>query len=230
MSNFRSLLKGQSDVISAVLILVIAIGLVGTAYVWGIPLIQKRQDSAYSDRVDSYFDQSGMSIVGKISTIAANGGEDTFTSDVSGIWTLNPCVDAVDTSCAQQPYYNFENNSLEFSFFSTVSQYGVGQGWITLSSTDPCPSPSANVGQNPYVVCVRSDTNGNGYNVTFKVQFRELDTSDDTQGFKIVLIPTIPNLNTSTANSIKISRGNVFSTIDSSGKTLIVTEVNILLG
>lgn len=230
MNHPGKFLKGQSEVISSVLILVIAIGLVGTAYVWGIPLIQKRQDSAFSDRVNSYFSQGGTSIVGKISTIAANGGADTFTSDVGGIWTLNPCVDAVDSGCVQSPYYNFENNSLEFSFFSLVSEYGVGQGWITLSSTDPCPSPSANVGQNAYVACVRSDQYGNGYNVTFKIQFRELDTSDNSQGFKIVLIPKIPNLNTSTANSIQISRGNVFSTIDSSGKTLIVTEVNILLG
>ena len=221
-------LKGQADIISAVIIISIAIGLVATAYTWGIPLIQKRQDAALSDRVFSYFNQNNEnSVAKKIQSIANNGGEDTFTSDVNGFWILNPCTDAGISGCSTN--YNFENNSLEFAFFSLVSQYGLDQGWITLSSTDPCPSPPASVGQDPYVVCVRSDTYATGYNVTFKVQFRELDDSANTRGFKIVLLPQISNLQSSSTKSIRISKGNQYSTVVN-GKTLIITEVKILLG
>ena len=225
-------MKGQSDVISVLLIVAISIGLVATAYSWGVPLIQKQQDTSVSTRVFSYYDENNVnSVVKKIENVAKNGGSDTFSSDVKGgIWILNSCVDAADSSCLQTPYYNFENNSLEFSFFSRVSQYSVGTGWITVSSSDPCPSPASTIGQDSYVVCVKSDKNLNGYNVTYKVQFRELDDVTNTDGYKIVLLPQILNLNTSTSGSIQISRGNVITTTDSSGKTLIITEVNILLG
>jgi len=220
--------KGQADIVSAVIIIVIAIGLVGTAYMWGLPLIQKRQDSALVDRTFSYFNEDNSnSLVKKIESIAKNGGEETFSVDVNGVWILYPCRDAGVSGCLSG--YNFENNSLHFSFFSRVSNMGTNEGWIALSSTEPCPAGAASLGSDPYVVCVRADSVAGGFNITYRVQFRELDESAQ-RGFKIVLLPTLSGLTTSTSKSLRISRGNVYSQDVGGGKTLIITEVKILLG
>jgi len=218
--------KGQADIISAVIIIIIAIGLVGTAYTWGLPLIQKRQDQAVVDRTFSYFNQDNAnSLTKRIESIARNGGDETFSVDVNGLWILSPCSNV--GSCGSNGASD-ETNSIDFAVFSRVSNVGINKGWITLSSTDSCPPGVGTVGQNSYVVCVRADNFGNGYNITYKVQFRELD-ENPTKGFKIVLLPQLSNLNTSSSKSIRLTRGNVYST-DISGKTLIITEVKILLG
>lgn len=229
MTKFR---KGQQDIISAVIIIVIAISLVATAYTWGIPLIQKRQDSALVDRTFSYFDQNNLnSITSEIVSVAQNGGDQTFTSNVNGAWILYPCSDTDSNGdpladCVSSS--NPENNSLSFAIFSTVSNYAYDVGWIAMSSSDTCPPSIGTTGHNPYVVCVRADTYGSGYNITYKVQFRELD-SDATHGFKILLQPQIPSIVTSTGNTVRFSRGNVYSaTIN--GETLNIIEVKVLLG
>lgn len=224
MRKFYEVAKGQTDIISAVIIIIIAIGLVGTAYTWGLPLIQKRQDEAVVNRVENSFSQDNAnSITKKVESSARNGGEDTFSIDADGIWILNPCTNI--GTCGSN---NDESNSLSFTVFSRVSTKAANQGWITLSSTDSCPPQVGNIGQNTYVVCSRADSYANGYNVTYKVQFRELD-SDPTNGFKIILLPQISNLLSSTSKSLRISRGNVYTT-SVNGKTLIITEVKILLG
>lgn len=224
MHKLQAGIKAQSDIISAVIIIVIAIGLVGTAYTWGLPLIQKRQDQAVVDRTSSYFNQDNdNSLTKKIESIAKNGVEDTFSVDVNGLWILKACDDI--GTCGSN---NDESNSLTFSIFSRVSNTATNQGWITLSSAETCPPQIGSLGQNPYVVCVRADSYANGYNITYKVQFRELD-ANPTNGFKIILLPQISNLNTSTSKSLRIIRGNVYTT-SLSGKTLIITEVKILLG
>ena len=231
MSVFR---KGQQDIISAVIIIVIAISLVATAYTWGIPLIQKRQDSALVARTFSYFDQNNLnSITGEILSVAQNGGDQTFTSNVNGAWVLSPCADTdnggpIDSSGACNTNYSPENNSLSFSISSTVSDYAYNVGWITMSSSDTCPPPIGTTGQNPFVVCVRADTYGSGYNITYKVQLRELD-SNSVSGFKILLEPQIPSILTSSGTTVRFSRGNVYSTTIS-GKTLNIVEVKVLLG
>jgi len=220
--------KGQADIVSAVIIIVIAIGLVGTAYTWGLPLIQKRQDSALVDRTFSYFNEDNVnSLVKKIESIARNGGEETLAVDVNGIWVLHPCNDAGVSGCVSG--YDFENNSLHFSFFSRVSNTGANEGWIALSGAESCPAGTATLGSDPYIACVRADSVAGGYNITYRVQFRELDESAQ-RGFKIELFPTLSGLTTSTSKSLRISRGNVYSQDVGSGKTLIITEVKILLG
>jgi len=225
-------LKGQSDVVSAVIIIVIAIGLVGTAYMWGLPLIQKRQDSSLVERTFSYFnDNNANSLVKKIDFIARNGGEDTFSVDINGVWILHPCNDAGVSGCLSD--YDFNNNSIDFSLFSRVSNIGVDQGWVSLSSTDTCPGGTAPIGDKPYIVCARADTVPEGYNITYRVQFRENEESSSQgsqRGFKFILIPTLSGLTTSTTKSIRISRGNIYSKDMGNGETLIITEMKILLG
>jgi hypothetical protein len=207
--------KAQADIISALIIIIIALGLVATAYLWGLPLIQKQQDAALSDRVFNYFyqkNENDNSLSSKIQYVASNGGEDTFNLDVSGIWMLEPT-----------------ENSISFTFFSRASNLGTS-AWITLTSGATCPPSSGTIGvDNPSVICARADTLYNGYNITYKVWFRQLNVSSGTTASLINLTRDLRGPSSSTGKTVRISRGDV-SNVLAGGKTLINTEIKILFG
>jgi hypothetical protein len=211
--------KAQGDVISAVIIVVIAIGLVGTAYMWGIPLIEKQQGRATVERLDSYFDRTNVnSLPRMIEDVANNGGEKTFYSNIDGLWTLN-----------EYDLGEEKTNSLEFMIASKVSNIGTDLGWISLTSGAACPPTIGVLGvDESSVVCARADSTGTNYNVTYRLWFREVDESAGTRGYKINLVRKEGGPLMSTGKSIRVSRGDV-ETVTEGGKTLITTEVKILL-
>jgi len=212
------MLKGQADILSAVIIIVIAVGLVGTAYVWGIPLIQKQQDTALVERVESYFrGDSDNSLEKKIISVATNGGEATFSEDVSGLWQLMPNSTAT-----------VDNNSIYFNFFARVSNIATlpaGQ-WVSLNGV-PCPPQTGLIGEDPYALCARADSAANGFNIIYKIQFRPLQSG--TQGYEIFLLQHPAGVLSSTSKTLRIQRGSSYTT-SANGQNLIITEVKILLG
>jgi len=203
--------KAQADIISAIIIITIAIGLVSAAYLWGLPLIQKRQDAALVERVANYFNQKNEnSLSSKIEYIANSGGEETFNLDVNGLWKL-------DTT----------ENSISFTFFSRVSNIGSA-AWISLTTGASCPPSTGTLGiDKPSVVCARADTLADGYNITYKIWFRQLDESSGARGYKIKLVPYTGVL-TSAGKSVRIFRGSI-DTVPGV-QTLIITEIKILFG
>lgn len=220
-------MKAQADIISAVIIIIIAIALVAAAYTWGIPLINKRQDEALVARAEKYFDRNNLnSLVKKIENIYKNGGEDTFTLDMDGLWIFYPCSTTEGGGCkCDKPACASENNSIYFTFFSRVTRYAIGEGWIPLSSPNINPIGAVGVDDSS-VVFARADRTGEGFNITYKTWFRELDESPG-KGYKINLIaPT--DITTSTTRSLRITRGDA-RTISIDGKILIITEMKIYL-
>jgi hypothetical protein len=217
--------KAQVDIISAVIIIAIAIGLTATAYSWGIPLIQKRQHEALAERVHIAFDQNKISsLPSKIESIAkAPGAEETFTLDVDGAWILCP-------SDSSNPYCGAVNNSIEFTFLSKASRVAVGQ-WSSLTPGGNCipPISSGILGlDRSSVVCARADVVGDVYNITYRIYFRELFEEGANRGYKINLIKDPRGSLNSTGKTIRISRGDV-RTETIGAKTLIITEIKILL-
>lgn len=209
------MLKGQSDIISIVLIIIIAIGLVSTAYTWGIPLIQKQQDTGVVERIANYFSNDNVnSIQKKIVSVATNGGEETFSEDESGFWQL------ISNSSS-----SVFNNSLSFTIFSRVSNIAVG-GWTSLNGVS-CPASPGTIGEDPYALCARADSIGNGFNVTYLVQFRPLYSS--TQGYEIFLLQHPSGLNNSVSKVLRIQKGSSYTT-SINGQNLIIIEAKILLG
>lgn len=213
--------KSQVDIVSAILILMIALSLTGTAYVWGYPLIQKRQASATVDRVYSYFNQENSnSLSTVIEYVANNKGEKTFFLDVGGMWQLNET-----------------ENSLQFTFQSKVSNFALNTIYpISLTASASCiPEPSPKNGtvglDKPSVVCVRANRAGDMVTINYKIWFRELHTdpfSPTTRGFKIELTKDPSGLLISTSKTVKIIFSDTSQQqIDS--KTLIITKIKILL-
>jgi FlaG/FlaF family flagellin (archaellin) len=81
--------KAISEIISVLLVALITTALIGTVYIWGSPMITKRQHATKVGRVYSYFnEESSNSLVYKIEYVAKHGGRETFYSSTDGVWTL----------------------------------------------------------------------------------------------------------------------------------------------
>lgn len=211
--------KAISEVISVLLIVLMGISLVGTAYMWGMPMISKRQDAARMDRLYSYFDRSNSnSLVRKIEFIAKNGGEDTFTSDVDGLWTFHEYSEG-----------NENNNSIEFLTFSRVSSIAVLGDWVALTPGGSCPPEGGLVGiDGSSVTCAKAESFEDGFNIVYRIWFRELSEATGTKAYKINLVKHPSGQLSSTSTRVRISREDVTSQ-EQNGKTLIITEIKILL-
>lgn len=221
--------KAISEIISMILIVLVGISLVGSAYMWATPMISKKQDTANVDRVYSYFDRdSSNSLVRKIEFIAKNGGEDSFVSDIDGIWILHNSSELAAS-----------NNSLEFTTFSKVSNIAIsspqsGINWVALTPGGSCPPVAGIVGFDPsYVVCAKAGPFSSGYNITYRAWFRELYESTGTKGYKINLIKYPGDKFSSTSRTVRISRESVYTCVppasECPNKMLIITEIKVLL-
>lgn len=215
--------KAVSEVISAVLVVMMGIALAGTAYMWGMPIIVKQQDTSNMERAYSYFDRGNTnSLVKKIEFIAKNGGEDVFTSDVPGGWLLHEWDESSPN-----------NNSLEFSSFGRVSNIAIenaasGISWISLTAGGSCPPESGYVGIDPsYVVCAKASPISDGYDIKYRVWFRTLYGSTETKGHQIRLVMNPSGELSSGSNSVILSRGPITSEVRD-GKTIIITEIRVL--
>jgi len=227
-------MKGQVDIISSVLIMIISLSLIASAYAWGMYLIEKRKGTTIVERVAKYFERSNAnSIASRIEDVAVSGAEITFTLDVDGIWTLNPCADsAISSGCIGN---NAENNTITFSLSAKASDVKEGSGWVPST----CGSGVGLLGKDtPSVVCKRADSSSGYYNITYKLWLRELDDSlsNPTTGIKYLLVPAQkerckpaanPTYCSSTGRSVKLSKGAMTQT-SVGGKNLITTEIKVL--
>ncbi len=211
--------KAQSDIVSAVLIVAIALALASSAYMWGIPLIQKRQDTALAERVDSNFNQENInSLPNTIEAIANNGGEKNFYIDANGLWMLNET-----------------GNYIQFTFATKASKFATDTSYpISLTSGVDCASgsiPNGTLGlDRASMVCVKATRIGDEIEVSYRVLFRELyedPFAKNPKGYQIILKRDSSGLNTSTQKTIKIS---FFETkTEVTDKTLIKKKIQILL-
>lgn len=220
------MIKGISTVISAALIIAIALGLTSTAYIWGSPLIQKRQEASVTEKVFNQFSQTNQNSLPKIiEDVANNRGVRSFTVGVDGIWILNE-----------------NDNSIEFGFTSKTSNIAAGTlNPISLTSGVQCTelappnSPSPPTGtlghDSSSVVCVTAVQQDDIFTIKYKIWFREIydnPLSPTASGFKIDLVQDSMGLATSTGNVVKITfDGNIQEIKD--GKTLITKKIKILL-
>jgi len=204
--------KGQADIITAVLILILAISLFGIGYRYIKPMLEKRQDEAMVERVRNAFDPSNpSSLSSKIENVAKLGGEDTFTLDVNGFWELNESED-----------------SISFKFNSKVTDIIASDKWIPLSGENCTPSIGTVGSDKISVVCAKAEKVGERYEITYKILYRELVDPITNRIYKIDLVKHEAGVLTSGGKTIKIVRGRELSSIRDS-KTLISTEIKILL-
>lgn len=223
--------KALSEIISVVLVTLITTALIGTVYIWGAPLISKRQDTRKTDRVYNTFnEENSNSLVYKIQYVAKNGGRETFFSDTDGVWTLHEHSETGN-----------QNNSIEFETFSKVTNVAVadpteGIEWAPLTMGGSCPPQEGFVGEDsPFVVCAIAEPVTDGFTINYRLWSRSLSDTSGDKGYKINLVKDPNSDASSSGKSVSVSRKRVYTCTppgtanECPEKKLIITEIEILL-
>jgi hypothetical protein len=208
--------KAQVQLVSAVLIVTIALVVFSVGYRYLKPLMEKKEDTRRVDRVDEAFDQlNPSSLPSKIETISKLGGEESFSLNVDGLWTLNE-----------------SQNYIQFSFLSMVTNLDEKAGWISLTTGANCsdePPPNGIVGIDKIsVVCAKAERMAGKYQITYRLWYRNLTDVVTGLLYKISLEKDPAGRLQTTSKSFVISKGDV-EKIVVDDQTLIVTKVKIRL-
>ena len=193
--------KGQQEALSAVLISGILIGVVGSVYFWGVPLIQKNKDISLLETSESFMRQLDE----KIRSVANNGGRDQIVIPVPGILSFDGAevkltIETQGTIYATDADIPLGRNTLE--------QSGGGTWGI----------------DDPLIFNVKSVKMGeNNYRNEYTLIYIELRNEDSLRDFKIGL--TGPSTSGGQDNTIIMeSQGD---TTAESARTLITSNVKI---
>ena len=156
-------MKGQTQAVTAVLITGVIVGAVASAYVWGVPLVEKRQSQAELQQVES----DAMALENSIRSVAESGSGSSDQVDLSlgnGEVTVNP-----------------NQNYIEFTTFAENAPYPIGSWSLLRGQSRQGLSFGAGrfgiQGENsPGVVAVQRES-GSSSVVTYRVEFRNLRTT-----------------------------------------------------
>ena len=160
--------KAQTQAITLVLISGIIIALVGFAYAWGKPMIDKRSIVADFTAATRFMEDLDKEIVEMAGTCSFAGAcEKILELPVAGIIRLD------------EP-----NNSIIFEF--VVNQPLITDGEVLFNTVDN--GTVARYGETPGVVSLKGKTESQGnYRLIFSARYRELYNDDPFKSYKIDL-------------------------------------------
>lgn len=165
-------MKAATQAISIVLIVAMVAGLVGVAYSWGVPIMQKRTTISDFSIAESFI----LQLDNKIKDIA-NTGAGQVTLDIPlGRLILIPIT-------SNEP----ENNSLVLEF--PTSQPMITSGFVPIDTINM--GYVAGFGEaEPRMITLSGEAFQAGYIIYLNLTYRELDTdSTPRRGYVIVLNP-----------------------------------------
>ncbi|MCX6819223.1 MAG: hypothetical protein NT129_04475 [Candidatus Aenigmarchaeota archaeon] len=199
-------MKGQQQALSAILITAVLIGVVGSVYFWGLPLIQKSKDISVLGGCESFM----MNLNNKIKDTANHGGSDSIEITVPG--TLK-----------------FDGANLTLYVDTAGIIYDVN-ALIPLSRND-CSSPEGTWGiDNPEVLCIWTECLGSGkcekYHTEYKLHYLTLNVAVESS-MKAYKIELIGNQDYGGEHRyVKMeNKGTTEEMVD--GRTLISTKIGI---
>lgn len=156
-------MKGQTQAVTAVLITGVIVGAVASAYVWGVPLIEKRQGQAELNSLES-------SMLGLESSIGAvaNSGQGS-----SGDVTLDLGNGEV--------YVNETGNYIEITAYASGATYPVNSWRILRGQSRQGLSIGSGdygiKGRNTPGAVMASMVSDSGSAIKYRIEFRNLRTS-----------------------------------------------------
>jgi len=199
-------MKGQQEVLSVVLISGILIGVVGSVYFWGVPLVQKNKDVAMLEGAETFM----KTLDTRLKYVANNGGRDQLTVSVPGIVKFDPAADTI---------------TLTIDTEGTIYASGAD---IPLSRNSVCSATTGVFGtDDPDVICVKSTKlSENKYRTVYTLKYLKLVNSNVIKDYSIALQGTAK----SGGQQSRVSFENLGNTQVTSGRTLISTliEINIV--
>ncbi|KHO47582.1 MAG: hypothetical protein QT00_C0002G0236 [archaeon GW2011_AR5] len=208
--------KGQQEALSAVLISGILIGVVGSVYFWGVPLIQKNKDISLLETSEAFMRQLDE----KIRSVANNGGRDQIIIPVPGIVSfenvgteLDPQMEIKLTIETEGTIYATDAEiPLGRNTLSTLEQSG-GEFYGTWGIDDP-------VLFNVKSVKLRENNYRNEYTLTYI----QLKNDNSLRDFKIGLTGS-GAAGGQDKTIIMENRGDVTTPV--LGRTLVTSNVEI---
>lgn len=165
------MMKAQTQAITLVLIAGIVISLVGFAYSWGKPMIDKRSTVTDFTAALKFMEGLDSKIVDMAGTCSYSGScEEVLELPRPGIIRLDE-----------------ENNSIVYEF--EVYEPLITQGEVLFNTVDD--GDVARYGETPGVIKLTGESLGPGvYKLRFTLRYRELDSNDPFRGYKIELSGT----------------------------------------
>lgn len=164
------LMKGQTNIISVMLITGILIAAISSAYFWGLPLLEKSRDSAKVER-----------IVEKLKEIA----------DIVEIVARDKVSRNVDINF--DGYLKITNKTIELTTFSNAAYVSM-KNWVVLNEDDyqgipdVLPEGYGLIGRDrPGVLIAKAGMANNKIRNDFKIVFREIEDLNTKKGTQIVL-------------------------------------------
>jgi hypothetical protein len=198
-------MKVQIQPISLMLITGIVISLVGAAYLWGKPLVEKRTTITDFKTAENFI----LNLNDKILDIANNMAGTESLDIPKGLIRVIPYTDS-----------SSDNNSIILEFVTSQP--------MLMNATIPLKTSSLEeVGtygeSEPRIITLTVEPHATQYKMIFKLHYRELDT--ETKGYKIALnnITTVGNKKiTVSFDKNEIEPGNASNMGD-----LILTFINV---
>jgi len=182
--------KSQSEIVALVSIAVLTISLISTAYFWGMPLIQKRQDSIKVDRLRDMFNiYNPNSLPYKIENLLITGSQQIFVSSIDGIWKL-------------------DENSITFQTSTKTTNVAPDIGWVSFyDSCDTNGNCNKNIGtlgtDKPFCICVNSTRAADFYLVSYKISLRNLTDNYNNYSYSFEFTTPSSNLKSLILNLAK---------------------------
>ena len=199
-------IKSQTQVVSILLIVGIALAAVATITPWSLNMIQKRKDAKSVEDVFNFF----FLLDSKIREVAVNGGEQTLTLKVPGKITVYPYRTDEITS-----------NNITFSFTSKVSNVALNE-WISFT---PNNNKTATLGVDNFgVIQARSQRQRDYMKIDYSLWYRDLLDRQTNKLYRIKLSTSNDQPIQTTNGFIKIQRGQTTTT-----QGLTITEVKIII-
>jgi len=165
--------KGQSQVVSAVLLGGILVVGISSAYTWAVPVLEKNQDT---DQLQSSL-ESMRELQQAVDRVSTRGGSETVELQLSGgLLATDPATNTVNYTIGSQSAYVAtdwvplnENDMLGVGLVNNSDGYGI----VTKDK--------------PGVLIGKAIPRGDSYQTIYHLQFRELQDLNSDTGYRINL-------------------------------------------
>lgn len=209
--------KAQTQIISAILITGIVLGVVSVSYLWGVPLIQKSQTNTQITIAENLM----TNIQKAIDDVVQTGTQKSILVNLDG---------------------KLEVSEDQNSIFYTITTKGLGimaGDWIPLNDQNMFGIQGTTENQSVGVVGVnkagviiaKSIVAGDQYQTIFRLAYRELDDMETKEGHLVQIKEVGNNIATGGQKNLIIKREDILQseTPSKSGGKLLITTVSVTI-
>ncbi len=196
--------KGQQEAVSAVLISGILIGVVGSVYFWGIPLIQKSRDVTLLENSENFI----FLLDQKIKAVTSNGGRENIKIIDPGTLKLS----------GGRVFYKIQSDG---TIYATNADIPLG---LTTNCDDTKTGKFGS--EDSSVICVTSNqVSSSNYENTYGLSYRSL--ASDLKTYKIALNGAD---STGGPGSSIIIQNNGVTEVTQNGRQIITVNIGVTIG